>query len=153
LIIAVGNDSQFRALATAAGSPALADDPRFATNPARVENRVAMIAALQALIEKSTSHDWIVRLEAAGVPCGPINTIDQVFGEPQAKARNLVVEQARADLAAPVRTVANPIRMSETPVSYRHAPPAFGADTDAVLGEQLGLSAEQLAQLKASGVI
>ncbi len=153
LIIAVGNDGQFRALAEAVGTESLADDPRFGANSARVENRLAMVAALAPLFAQATTDDWITRLEAAGVPCGPINTIDQVFEEPQAKARGLVVEQSRADLAQPVRTVANPIRMSQTPPTYRNAPPAFGADTAAVLGEQLGFSAEQLAQLKASGVI
>ena len=72
-------------------------------------------------------------LEAAGVPCGPVNTLDQVFDEPQAKHRGLEIEQARADLAGPVRTVASPIRMSRTPVRYDLPPPALGADTDEVL--------------------
>ena len=73
-------------------------------------------------------------LETAGVPCGPVNTVDQVFEEPQAKHRGLEVTQARADLSAPVRTVASPIRMSVTPVAYDRAPPALGQDTDEVLG-------------------
>ena len=87
------------------------------------------------------------------MPCGPINTVDQVFDEPQAKHRGLVVEQPRADLAGPVKTVASPFRLSETPVSYRHAPPALGADTDAVLGERLGLDAAKVAALRDKGVV
>ena len=74
-------------------------------------------------------------LEAAGVPCGPVNTIDQVFAEPQAKHRGLEVQQTRADLSAPIRTVASPIRMSATPVVYDRPPPALGEHTDEVLGE------------------
>ena len=153
LVIAVGNDGQFRALAEALGDPALAEDPRFATNALRVEHRVALKARIEARLGTAEAHTWMDRLETAGVPCGPINTIDQVFAEPQAVARGLVVEQTRADLDRPVRTVANPIRMSKTPTTYRSAPPAMGADTDAVLGERLGLTEEEIEGLKAAGAI
>jgi crotonobetainyl-CoA:carnitine CoA-transferase CaiB-like acyl-CoA transferase len=87
------------------------------------------------------------------VPCGPINTVDRVFAEPQAQHRGLVVDQARADLAETVQTVASPIRLSQTPVSYRHAPPALGADTETVLGEALGLSVNEIAALREAGVV
>jgi len=90
------------------------------------------------LMARRTTHDWMEALEGAGVPCGPINSVDQVFAEPQAVARGLVVEQARKDLVVPVRSVASPIRMSATPVVYERAPPALGADTREVL-EALGL--------------
>ncbi len=153
LVIAVGNEAQFRALAGALGDAALADDPRFLTNALRVEHRVALKARIEARLGTSDKHAWMDRLETAGVPCGPINTIDQVFAEPQAVARGLVVEQTRADLDRPVRTVANPIRMSKTPTTYRSAPPAMGADTDAVLGERLGLTEEEIEGLKAAGAI
>ena len=153
LVIAVGNDGQFRALAQAIGDPALAEDPRFATNALRVEHRVALKTRIEARLGTADKHAWMDRLETAGVPCGPINTIDQVFAEPQAIARGLVVEQTRADLDRPVRTVANPIRMSKTPATYRSAPPAMGADTEAVLRETLGLGEAEIAALRAARAI
>ena len=153
VVVAVGNDGQFRAFCRAIGDPALGADPRFATNALRVTNRAELIPLLTALTVKRTTHDWIEVLEAAGVPCGPINTVDQVFEEAQAKHRGLVVEQPRDDLAAPVKTVASPFRLSETPVSYRHAPPALGEGTDEVLDEMLGLSAGDIAALRDKGVV
>ncbi len=134
VVIAVGNDGQFRALAQALGAPGLGADPRFLTNALRIEHRAAMTAELSALTAGLGMKALMAALESAGVPCGPVNRVDQVFEEPQAKHRRLVVEQARADLANPVRTVASPIRMSATPVRYDLPPPALGADTDEVLG-------------------
>ena len=153
LVIAVGNDGQFRALAQALGDAALADDPRFTANALRVEHREALKARIEARLGTADTHAWMDRLEAAGVPCGPINTVDQVFAEPQALARGLVVEQTRSDLDRPVRTVANPIRLSKTPATYRTAPPAMGADTEAVLRETLGLSAAEIAALRKASAI
>jgi crotonobetainyl-CoA:carnitine CoA-transferase CaiB-like acyl-CoA transferase len=153
VVVAVGNDGQFRALTAALGCPEAADDPRFLTNSARVQHRRELAALLsQRTVERSTD-DWIAALEAAGVPCGPINTVDRVFAEPQAEARGLVVEQARADLDGPVKTVASPIRLSKTPTAYRSAPPALGADTREVLGEVLGLDGAELDRLAKDGVI
>ena len=134
VVIAVGNDGQFRSLAGALGAPGLGADPRFLTNARRIEHRAAMTAEISALTAGLTMHGLMTALEAAGVPCGPVNTIDQVFDEPQAKYRGLEVTQDRADLSGPVRTVASPIRMSVTPVAYDRPPPALGADTDEVLG-------------------
>ncbi len=153
VIIAVGNEGQFKALADALGAPELALDGRFAGNAQRVENREALTAAITVRTRTRPSAHWIEAFEAAGVPCGPINRIDQVFAEPQAKARGLVVEQSRKDLASLVRSVASPLRLSKTPPSYRLAPPALGADTDEVLAQRLGLSNDRIAELKALGVI
>jgi crotonobetainyl-CoA:carnitine CoA-transferase CaiB-like acyl-CoA transferase len=153
VVIAVGNDGQFRALVRELGDEALADDPRFKGNAARVRNRAELIPLLTALTVRRATHDWIAALEAAGVPCGPINTIDQVFEEDQARHRGLVVEQTRADLDAPVKTVASPFRLSRTPVEYRRAPPALGADTEAVLAERLGLDPAAVAELRAKGAV
>ena len=153
LVVAVGNDGQFQALCQALGAPSLGADPRFLTNALRVGHRGELTLALEALTVGRTTRDWIQALEAVGVPCGPINTVEEVFAEPQAKARGLVVEQAREDLDAPVRTVASPMRLSKTPVAYRAPPPALGADTEAVLRDRLGLSAERIAALRAQGVI
>jgi crotonobetainyl-CoA:carnitine CoA-transferase CaiB-like acyl-CoA transferase len=110
-------------------------DPRFLTNALRIEHRAAMTAELAALTAGRTMQGLMAALEAAGVPCGSVNTVDQVFEEPQAKHRGLEVTQARADLAGSVRTVASPIRMSVTPVAYDRAPPALGQDTEQVLRE------------------
>lgn len=133
VVIAVGNDGQFRALAEALGAPGLGADPRFATNALRIEHRAVLTAELSALTAGRTMKALMALLEAAGVPCGPVNTIDQVFEEPQAKHRGLEVTQTRADLSAPVRTVASPIRMSLTPVAYDRPPPALGEHTNEVL--------------------
>ncbi|MBX9616775.1 MAG: CoA transferase [Caulobacteraceae bacterium] len=138
VVIAVGNDGQFRALCGALGAGALAGDDRFATNAGRIVHRAEVTGTLAALTAGWTMAGLMAQLEAAGVPCGPVNTVDQVFAEPQAIHRGLEVEQARADLSGPVRTVASPIRMSATPVVYDRPPPALGQDTEAVLGS-LGL--------------
>ncbi|ASD25918.1 CaiB/BaiF CoA transferase family protein [Brevundimonas diminuta] len=131
VIIAVGNDGQFRALC---GALELQVEDRFATNALRVANREALGPLIAAKTEVFTMQGLMQALEAAGVPCGPVNTIDQVFEEPQAIHRGLTVEQTRPDLADPVRTVASPIRLSKTPVRYDAPPPKLGQDTEAVLG-------------------
>jgi len=134
VVIAVGNDGQFRALCGALGAVGMGTDPRFVTNAARIEHRAEMTATLAELTAGHDMAGLMARLEAAGVPCGPVNTVDQVFAEPQAVHRGLEVTQTRPDLAAPVRTVASPIRLSKTPVAYDRPPPALGADTEEVLG-------------------
>jgi len=134
VVIAVGNDGQFRALAGALGAAGMGADPRFMTNALRIEHRAVLTAELSALTAGLSMKGLMTALETAGVPCGPVNAVDQVFDEPQARHRELVVEQARGDLSGPVRTVASPIRMSATPVRYDLPPPALGADTEAVLG-------------------
>lgn len=131
VIIAVGNDGQFRALCGALG---LELEDRFATNALRVAEREALGPLIAARTQGFTMHGLMQALEAAGVPCGPVNTIDQVFAEPQAIHRGLTVEQSRADLAQPIRTVASPIRLSKTPVRYDAPPPRLGQDTEEVLG-------------------
>ncbi|WFN93050.1 CaiB/BaiF CoA transferase family protein [Gordonia sihwensis] len=126
LILAVGNDRQFSALTAELGAPGMADDPRFATNSDRVANRESLIDELTELLRADTADGWFTRFAAVGVPCGPVNDIAEAFAladrlglEPIAQ-----VDDARRD--APVRTVANPIRMSETPPVYRSAPPELG---------------------------
>ncbi|WP_404711137.1 CaiB/BaiF CoA transferase family protein [Sphingomonas sp. MMS24-J13] len=153
IVIAVGNDQQFRNLVEVLGIPALADDPRFVRNAGRVVNRPALVAALTAALAGQEAEIWIPRLTARGVPCGPVNRIDEVFAHPQAQARGLIVEQDRADLADPVRTVASPIRLSRTPVDYRLPPPGLGEHTAFVLRDRLGLDDDALADLVAIGVI
>jgi crotonobetainyl-CoA:carnitine CoA-transferase CaiB-like acyl-CoA transferase len=152
MIIAVGNDAQFARLCAVARAPQLAADSRFATNEARVTNRAPLIEALCALTRTRSTVEWVAALERVGVPCGPINGIDAVFADPQVRARGMQIELPHP-LAGALPLVANPLRLSQTPVSYRNAPPVLGADTRAVLGERLGLTAAQLDALAAQGII
>lgn len=138
VVIAVGNDGQFRQLCQALGVPELGHDPRFVTNAERIAHRAELSAELSGLTSGFTMDGLMAALEAAGVPCGPVNTVDQVFADPQAQHRQLTIEQTRADLAEPVRTVASPIRLSRTPVAYDRPPPALGEHTDQVLAELAG---------------
>jgi crotonobetainyl-CoA:carnitine CoA-transferase CaiB-like acyl-CoA transferase len=152
MILAVGNDSQFAKLATVAGHPDWAVAPLFATNKARVANREAFVAAFTAVSVTRTTRDWIAALEAAGVPCGPINTLADVFADPQVVARGMAIRMEHtAGVSVPL--VANPIRMSETPPEYRTAPPTLGQHTRAVLAERLGLDEAAIAALSEQGVI
>lgn len=152
MILAIGNDGQFARFCEAAGDPALAADPRFATNKARVENRATLIPLLNKLTIRRTTAEWIRVLEAAGVPCGPINTLADVFADPQVQARGLRVELQHPAVGS-VPQVANPMRLSATPVEYRSAPPLLGEHTDAVLSALLGLSAADITRLRDTGVI
>jgi len=152
MVLAVGNDGQFARFCTAAGMPALAEDARFATNPARVANREVLIPMVAGMIAGRTTDEWTEILEEANVPGGPINTMSRVFDDAQVKARGTVLTLEAED-GTQVPSVANPIRYSETPVAYDKAPPALGADTDAVLTDVLGLSAEEQALIRASKVL
>ena len=151
-ILTVGNDGQFRKFCEVAGHAEWAIDPRFASNQARVAHRAELIPLIrQATVFRSTA-EWIAALEPAGVPCGPINDLAQVFADPQVIARGLKVELPHP-LAGTVPGVASPLRLSATPVEYRNAPPLLGEHTDAVLGELLGLDAAALAGLRERQVI
>ena len=151
-ILTVGNDGQFRKFAEVAGQPQWANDPRFATNKLRVANRAELIPLIRQATVFKTTAEWVSQLEAAGVPCGPINDLAQMFQDPQVLARGLAVSMPHA-LAGAVPQVASPIRLSETPVEYRRAPPLLGEHTEAVLGDVLGLGADELERLRSSGVL
>lgn len=151
VVLAVGNDGQFQDFCTAA-RPKLADDPRFAYNAARIANRLALTEAIAAVMRQRPTADWISALEVAGVPCGPINTLPQVFADPHVIARQAVHTMKRED-GAEVRLTANPIRMSKTPPRADHAPPALGADTDAILAALLNADERELRALREAGVI
>jgi crotonobetainyl-CoA:carnitine CoA-transferase CaiB-like acyl-CoA transferase len=152
LILAVANDNQFRRLCGAAGIEYLAGDHRFATNAARVGHREILVAILGPIFLTRTMAAWIAVLEAANVPCGPINRIDQVFAEPQAIARGLKVPMVHAE-AGPLDLVASPLRLAKTPPEYRSAPPLLGEHTEDVLGGVLGLRPEEIARLRSLGVL
>lgn len=151
IILAVGNDGQFHDFCRAANWP-LADDPRFSTNEARVVHRQALTDALAIIMRTRTTTDWVTALEAADVPCGPINALDQVYADPQVVARGAVETATRPD-GVSMKLAANPVRMSSTPPTTRAAPPALGADTTAVLQELLNLSERELSELQSSGAI
>lgn len=152
-ILAVGNDGQFARFCDVAGRPELAIDERYATNPARVKNRSELVPILEQLIAGRPCADWLADLEAHGVPCGPINTIDQVFDDPQVRARDMKVAMDHPLAPSPIDLIGSPFRLSETPVAYRHPPPTLGQHTDEVLREWLGLPDDEIAGLRAGGVI
>ncbi len=154
IILAVGNDAQFQRFCELAGVSELANDEKFRTNEARVRNRDALTERLAPVLAGRPSRHWIEGLETHNVSCGPINTIDQVFADPQVVARGMKLEMPHpAAGEAPVPLIASPIRMSATPPSYAHPPPMLGQHTDEVLQELLGLGPEELAALRQSGVI
>lgn len=151
-ILTVGNDGQFRKFAEVAGQPQWADDPRFATNKLRVANRAELIPLIRQATVFKTTAEWVSQLEQAGVPCGPINDLAQMFADPQVQARGLAIDIPHP-LAGTVPQVASPIRLSETPVEYRNAPPLLGEHTEQILAGVLGLEAEAIQQLRQAGVL
>ncbi len=151
LILATSNDAQFRRFAKVAGLAAVADDPRYATNAERVAHRQEVVDMLKPIFTTRTTAQWIADLEAANVPCGPINRVDQVFADPQAIARQLTVTMQHA--TGPLTLVASPLRLSATPPEYRSAPPLLGEHTDDILSGVLALSADEIARLRDAGVI
>ncbi|MFT5644338.1 MAG: crotonobetainyl-CoA:carnitine CoA-transferase CaiB-like acyl-CoA transferase [Janthinobacterium sp.] len=143
MILAIGNDGQFARFCAAAGHPEWAADERYRTNPQRVANRGELILMLRQTTILRSSAQWIALLEEAGVPCGPINSIEQVFADPHVRARGMRVEVAHPD-AGMVPLVASPMRFSASPVAYRLPPPALGQHTGEVLADWLRLDPEQL---------
>ena len=149
--VAVGNDSQFRRFAEVIGAPELASNPRFATNPARVENREEVSAALSELLGRRPAQEWLELFYREKIPAAPINSVPEVLEDPQVLAREMVVELPHPT-AGSIRMVGSPLKLSETPVSYRSHPPLLGEHTDEVLAE-LGYSEEQVSALKELGVV
>lgn len=152
LMLAIGNDRQFASWCAVAGRADLAADARYATNAARVAHRAELVPIVTAALRTRTTRDWLAALNAANVPCGPINDIGQVFAEPQIVHRGM-----RIDLPHPtagrVPGVRNPINYSRTALEYRMAPPLLGEHTEAVLGAELGLGSGECARLRALGAI
>ena len=152
LMLAVGNDGQFARFCAAAGAPGLASDPRYATNTDRVAHRAELVPIVEALVRERTTREWMDALEVAQVPCGPINDLSQVFADPQVLHRGMVATLAHP-AAGDMRTVANPVRFSAAQSRSTMPPPRLGEHTDEVLGQVAGLSASDLAALRARGVI
>ncbi len=158
MLLAVGNDGQFARFCAVAGQPQWAEDSRFASNAARVQHREALVPLMQAVTRTRSTAQWIADLEQRAVPCGPINDMGQAFADAQVLSRGLRVTQATDPLVAAqtgvasIDSVASPLRLSDTPPVLRNAPPALGQHTDEVLA-QLGLDAQRIAALRASGVV
>ena len=151
MIVAVGNDGQFAKFCDVTGRPEIAQDPRFIRNADRVRHRGTLVPMLTALMKGRTRSDWLASLEAAKVPCGPINDLAEVFADPQVLEREMTVQMPHP-LAGSVRLVASPMKFSATPVQYRHPPPLLGEHTDEVLLE-LGLSEAEIAALRSAQAI
>ena len=152
LILAIGNDGQFQRFCAVGQCQFLSADARFATNQARVEHRVELIPLIESVLRAQSRQWWLVELEKVSVPCGPINSLEQVFEDPQVIARGLQMSLEHPTLGQ-VPSVANPIRLSKSPIRYRAASPSLGADTEVILKSQLDVSPEHFEELKAKGVI
>ncbi len=153
ITLAVANDEQFERLCAFAGAPELAADERYASNAARVRNREDIVGKLVPLFAAQTSKHWLDGLEQNNVSCGPINTLEQVFADPQVKFRGMEIEMDHPLAQKPVHLIGSPIRMSATPTSYDHPPPTLGQHSAELLGELLGMSGDDVAALHERGVI
>ncbi len=152
LIVAVGNDSQFAKFCEVAGHAGWARDERFARNENRVRHRAVLVPMIADVVVKRSQHDWLAALEAVGVPCGPINKLDQVFADPQLRSRGMKIDMPHP-LAGRVPLVNVPVRMSGTPLQTDLPPPLLGEHTARVLSERLALSDAVVSRLAADGVI
>jgi formyl-CoA transferase len=150
--LGVGTDHQWRRFCELAGCQELADDPRFATNPKRVENREVLVPLLQEVFKKKDAREWLNLLLEAGIPCAPINNVKEVFDDPQVRARDMVVEVPHPT-AGTVKLAGSPIKMSRTPVQIKQHPPLLGEHTEEILTTLLGYSREEIEQLRAEEVI
>lgn len=153
IILAIGNDKQFAEFCAFAGRSELSADAKFATNANRVRNRAEIVPVVAQIIAQHTQKYWIENLEKRGVPCGPVNTLDKVFNDPQVVARGMVTEMAHGASPDPVALIASPLRFSKTPVSYRHAPPMLGANTYEILSNELKLTPDEILNLRHKGVV
>ncbi|MFL2654578.1 MAG: CaiB/BaiF CoA transferase family protein [Alphaproteobacteria bacterium] len=155
IVLAIGNDKQFKTFCEFAGAPELPSNPKFASNDARVNNRAETVELIQNLIIQKPSQYWLDELEKMKIGCGPINSLEQTFTDPHVLAREMITKiphpLIKEDGGA--KLIASPLRLSETPVAYRHHPPLLGEHTNEVLTEKLGLNDEELDKLRKNGVI
>ncbi len=152
IALGVGNDNQWRKFCKLAKLEHLMDNPRYASNPKRVENRKELVSILQKIFLQKDSGEWIRLLTDAEIPSGPINTIDRVFADPQVLARGLLVGMEHPAIG-PIKLVGSPMKLSETPIQYRIPPPLLGEHTEEILRDVLGYDRIQIARLKEGKVI
>jgi crotonobetainyl-CoA:carnitine CoA-transferase CaiB-like acyl-CoA transferase len=153
-VLAIGNDQQFQRFVGLADAPHLAVDPLFARNADRVRNRLALIPVLRQLTIKRSTADWIIALEAAGVPAGPINGLDRVFESEQVAARDMRIRLPHGSAGSGyVDLIGNPLKFSETPVHFQKHPPRLGADTDIVLKSMFDFKDQEIETLRVQGIL
>ena len=152
IVVAVGNDRQWRNFCRAIDQPELAIDPRYTTNDARVTNRELLIPVLTTIFQVEPSEHWLTRLEAAGVPSGPVNTVAQAIENPRVEARHMV-EEVNHPTIGPLRMIASPLKLESTPPSIRRHPPLLGEHTDEVLLEVLGSTDQEVTMLRSVGAV
>lgn len=153
LIVAVGNDNQFTKLCLALDQAPLSQDPRFTSNQARIKHRQELVGLLTKQLAKHTTEHWLSILKKHNVPCAPVNNMAQVFAMPQVQKRNMQIQMSHSLSQVPIDLVGSPLKLSETPVSYRHAPPTCGQDTDTVLQELLNLDEDTIQRLKNNRIV
>ncbi len=152
IAVAVGNDAQFARFSAALGKPEWAGDARFVKNPDRVTNRELLDGMIADVLRPDTAQAWLTKLTAAGIPCGRINSVSQALSDPHTLAREMV-RTVKHPAAGEVKVLGIPFRFSHTPAAIHRAPPTLGEQTEEVLRDELGLSAERVAQLRAEKVI
>lgn len=153
IILAVGNDGQFAKFCEVAGRPDIAADERYARNQNRVRHREVLVPLLESIMKTRRKHEWLSALEAAKVPCGPINNLAEVFADPHVLHRGMVHEWQHPLSPTPVSLVASPLKLSATPVRTDLPPPLLGQHTEAVLADWLGMGAQDVAALRQQGAI
>jgi crotonobetainyl-CoA:carnitine CoA-transferase CaiB-like acyl-CoA transferase len=154
IVLSIGNDPTFERFCKLAGEEKLLGDARFKTNADRVSNREFVTNTLNEITKKHKSDWWLTELEKQKIGCGPINTLSEVFSDPHVKAREMVVQMDHKKTGkAPLKLIANPIKMEQTPPTYRMAPPLLGEHTDEILSEKIGLSKSEIINLKDKGII
>ena len=153
IVLSIGNDPTFERFCKLAKCEELLNDERFQTNAARVSNREYVTETLNEITKKKSSDWWLNELEKEKIGCGPINNLDQVFADPHVKAREMVVEMEHPAMGSkPIKLIANPIKLSKTPPTYRQPPPLLGQHTDEILSEA-GLSSDEVTKLKEDGTV
>ncbi|HWG79652.1 MAG TPA: CaiB/BaiF CoA-transferase family protein [Stellaceae bacterium] len=153
IVLSIGNDPTFRKFCKEFGLESVLSDERFATNGARVQNRRLVTDTLAPTLKREKTGWWVERLEALQIGCGPINTLKEVFADPQVEARRAVIKMPHSASKDGVTVIANPVRLSETPPDYRLPPPMLGEHTEAVLQERLRMSDAEIAELRRQGVV
>jgi formyl-CoA transferase len=150
--LAVGNDAQFRRLCALIGREDLAEDPQYATNARRVENRDRLVPRLQEVLSRRRVQEWLDALLEAGIPCAPINCIDQVFADPQALYRDMLVEIPHPTIGN-LQMAGSPLKLGRTPIQFSQAPPTLGQHSDEILTNLLGLGGAEIRDLRSAGII
>jgi crotonobetainyl-CoA:carnitine CoA-transferase CaiB-like acyl-CoA transferase len=152
MAIAVGNDAQFAKMSAVLGHPEWAQDPRFARNRDRVANREAVDGMIAEALQRDGTAAWIGKLQAVGVPCGPINSVSQALNDPHTKARQMVETVAHPTIGE-LKMIGIPFKFGDTPASVRRAPPTLGQHTDEILQRELGMDAAAIAALRQDKVV